>query len=322
MENSRILVMLAAAIIFLGSISSPSVQPSTLASIVPKSAVVVPTGVLDISSFPAGATVWYENGIRKVRAGTTPLKIGLTPGSYRISATLGGYGDYSKDVKVLEDVTENILINFPSLPLPSPSPTPTPTPRPRISLEYACEYALMHDRVKCRLDLPEAERALKVPYVPEDCRRDDNESARACLATYDLLNPCHKEADAKAKDACARGKLGLGGNMHVEKQKCDALPPGNSKVECDAGLRRKLYALVIFRIDDLGRKAEMLRVMGVNENLTIDFISRIEEGKKEFADAGGLERRKKAIWDVKRIWGDYRRDAVAQLDAIAKTKKN
>ncbi|MFH1750845.1 MAG: PEGA domain-containing protein [Candidatus Micrarchaeota archaeon] len=281
----------------------------------PPAPTVIATGILDISSYPAGATVWYDNSLRRVRAGFTPLKIGMKPGVYKITVNATGYPEYSNYYEVRDGSSEFVFVDFPAMPLPTAIILPSPTHMP-LTTEWECEYPEHWERIKCRINLPDGRKQEKLPYIPEECRESENSTQSDCISTYNKLNACNAASNFVSREECAHKVLGIG-NISGEKLKCNKMKEGNEKLACYQDLRRRTYALIKFRINSLSLQAERLSEMGVDEGNVIGLIGQIEEKIAQFNTAGGLENKKQVLWDVKKIWGDFKRDAVESLDAKA-----
>ncbi len=295
--------------------SSPTLMPTSPTA---RSSVIA-TGSVDISSYPANAIVWYETPEKKVRAGQTPFKLGLIPGNYLLTMVAKDYPEYSRMVAFTAGMEGSIFVDFTILPRPSVTPFPRPSPIP-LTADYECEFAGMRDRVSCRISFFEKTLTGKIPYLPEECRNLGNSSRGKCVSNYAQLRVCSVASSAIARDDCQRRLLKIG-NIDAEKLKCDRKKVEGERLACNDDLRVRVHLLVKSRLYDLEENAIRLMRLGASEDLTIDFLSSLEGKIAEFNSAGGLEQRKKVIWDVISLWGEYRRDAKAQLDDLALRKK-
>ncbi|MEM4255108.1 MAG: hypothetical protein QXR53_02145 [Candidatus Norongarragalinales archaeon] len=169
------------------------------------------------------------------------------------------------------------------------------TPSPTVTATPLCEQTTLKERVKCRLSI-EAEDAL--PYTPEACRALAGGEKIACVAKYNLIQPCRKlEGDEERVD-CVKQKLQL---RAISEEKTPSCLKNRA---CMDRLKQKVFDVVEFRIYNLEERAEAYRAS--NEGLVIDFIAQMEDKKQEFKNALSIEAKKDVVRSIGRIWAEFR----------------
>ncbi len=167
--------------------------------------------------------------------------------------------------------------------------TPSPTVAP------LCEQTALRERVKCRLSV-KAEDTL--PYVPEACRTLASGNKAACVAKYNLIQPCRRLDSDENRVACVKQKL----QLHTISE--EKTPACLQNAACRERLKGKVFDVVEFRIYNIEERAEAYRE--TNENAVVDFIAQMEMKKQEFKNAQSIGEKKDVIRSIGRIWGEFR----------------
>jgi hypothetical protein len=216
----------------------------------------------------------------------------------------------------------------PATPVPTPTPTPlivtpeplpegfalvtatpSPTPGPR-----SCDAPSdIRERIRCRVRLPETHEARSLPYTPEECRRVGGAPRQQCLANYDATAFCFTHPADSAREACARGALGLRPLAEMLEE-CRARTLA-ARDDCLQGLRTRWFWVIKFRIYNLEYKAQELIERGVSEDLAVDFIALLEQKKIDFTENLDFEPKKRVLREVAQAWAEFRSQAIAQIRA-------
>ncbi|MFH1257394.1 MAG: PEGA domain-containing protein [Candidatus Micrarchaeota archaeon] len=298
MGMKKAVVLVMALVLLVSGANDTPVAPQVNATM----------GHLDISSIPAGADISYLRDGNGTRAGKTPANIEIDEGYVEIVLKKQGYKEYRKLIYIYGGMTQDVVAELEMMPSPTPIVSlPAPTP-----VDYSCNYTSMRDRVKCRLMLTDEEKARGLPPIPEECRIKEGIEFGECVSNYAKLKICLSMGTDSEREMCARGYLGLKEKAADGKADCNRFGE-SERTGCASELRKRTHALIVFRLNVLGEKAEKLVKFGVNMDRAGEFIYNLELKKLEFGQARNLERRKQVIWEVKKLWGDFKRDAVAQL---------
>jgi hypothetical protein len=270
----------------------------------------IPNGFIDISSIPTGLDVIYLKEGRRINAGKTPIKLEFPAGLITIIVTRDGYEAYSKDVLVEAGKVVDFVAQLKTIPTVAPTATLAPVPT---AIDYTCSYADAKDRIKCRLGLPNNAQAKSTLIIPEECRGIMNNASQVnCTTLYQKLAPCLNLRDDEQREKCARTELKID-EAAIQKALCDKKKTETGKKDCNLDLRDKTYSLIKFRLSILEEKARLFHSRGINGALVVDFIAHLEKKKQDFNAAKNVEAKKTVIWEVKKLWGDFKRDAVREL---------
>ncbi len=264
-------------------------------------------GVLDISSVPTGARIWYTLN-ENTFIGETPLRIRTNPGRFEFRVKLEGYDEEYREVEVRAGETLNFVIAMNVSITPSPG-VPSPAP---VSHEYTCDYKELADGVRCRLNLPEYVQK-EVTYLPITCKAKEGIEREACISTYRKMDSCTR-LRGEERDSCAYEKLELG-DIGTELELCNK-KSSNNRLVCISELRGKAYEMVKFRLMKLEFQAIKMMELGVGEELTVKFISNMDQKLVDFDKASNYEQRKRVLIDAKGKWGEYKHNAVSELQAL------
>lgn len=173
--------------------------------------------------------------------------------------------------------------------------------------ELQCDQATMRERIICRLGLsPDGiARENEIKYLPELCRAQVEGAAReSCIRLYKDFEPCWGAPTYDERVACAKGALGLQANIREQMIVCLEQEEPQATV-CADELRQKVYDLVLFRFDDLSKRAEGLIDRSVPVDVAADLIVSIEEKKIAFKAATTKEVRRQSVLDVRAAWLDF-----------------
>lgn len=165
----------------------------------------------------------------------------------------------------------------------------------------------LRERVACRMKLEPAgmARENEIRYLPELCRAQADDAAKAaCITLYRSFAPCWSTPAGPERTACAKGVLGLAGDLKAAVVECKNQDEP-AKTECLAAIRAKVYDLTLFRIYDLEERAEELREQGVPESAIVDLSVAVEEKKIAFKKAATKEGRKAAVLEVRAAWQKF-----------------
>jgi len=179
------------------------------------------------------------------------------------------------------------------------------TDRPCPTLQ--CDQPEMRERIACRLKLEPAglAREDQIRYLPELCRSmADQADKDACIALHRSFEPCGEKPLFDDRIACAKGVLGLEGDLKEKVITCKEMDEP-AKGTCLAELRKKVYDLVSFRMHDLRERAEGLQNAGAPFDAVVDLAVAVEEGKIAFNNATTHDARVTAVKAVRDDWQTF-----------------
>lgn len=271
---------------------------------------------IDISSVPPGADIFYEINGRVERPGITPRVIRVQAGDIDVLLAEKGYLNYTKSFRLKEGDNASIVAILELV----PSPTPVNTSPTYVPIDYACNKKTLPSRIECILGLPDNEYAAKIYHEPEECRLlKVNKSKMECQEKYRKFAICDKERLIFDMEKCAQKILGME-SVEIEYAKCEKKKV--NKTECFESLRLKTYELIKYRIGTLEAQAIRLKNRGVLLSTIVETVVGLEEQRLLFDKAPNLEKRKQVIWEIQRIWGEFRKDSIVQVkDYYARMSK-
>lgn len=179
------------------------------------------------------------------------------------------------------------------------------TDRPCPTLQ--CDQPVMADRISCRLNLEPAgiTREDEIRYLPELCRSmTDKAEQDACIVLSRSLETCRTKPLFDDRIACAKGVLGLEGDLKEKVIACKEMDEP-AKGVCLDDLRKKVYDLVQFRLGDLEDRATGLRNAGAPFGAVIDLSVAVEENKIALSNATTADGRVTAVKAVRAAWQTF-----------------
>lgn len=161
----------------------------------------------------------------------------------------------------------------------------------------------LKERVECRLNLEseELEQELELQYLPEECRALSGNQRGLCIARYKSVQTCWKFSIGNKRISCVKREIKLG-DLQEEKSNCNS-KTGEEKSTCIRDLKYKVYNLIKWRFYDLEERAEDFMERGlIDLDSVVEFVSQLEENKKQFNEAISKEERKNTILNVRDEW--------------------
>jgi hypothetical protein len=178
----------------------------------------------------------------------------------------------------------------------------SPPAAPEPSRTFACfDHSTIEERVKCRLNLDEGERAyeLKVQFLPEECRALFGAQRDECIKVYDNVQRCWMFPEGASRVGCVRDSLDFT-SIASESTNCES---ATNKTECIDRLKKNVFSLIKFRIYDLEERAEELH--REYPYLVAKFVTDLEKKKQEFNDAATIAGKRQVILGVRELWKNF-----------------
>jgi hypothetical protein len=187
----------------------------------------------------------------------------------------------------------------------------------------------LRGRVACRLELPKDEQKEGLYYLPEECRNLSGEERGACLARYDVIQPCRFEKGDEARFACVRKSIGMNTSAREQVDECRRQVRGNESQNeegrttsgndgsnglgaCVSEVRAQVFEEAKFRIYNLEEKAGRLASYGVSNATISEFVTQLEEYKAKFVAANGAAAKKEVLREVAAAWKEFVQKARAE----------
>lgn len=159
------------------------------------------------------------------------------------------------------------------------------------------ELEKLQDRVRCRAK----SNILDTDDTPEDCRVVNATQKIKCKSLHTLVARCVQETTAQQKFACARQQFILQ-DIPGEKAQC-ATKEGSERDGCAIDLVNRVDAMVIFRFEELARKAkQFLQKDAITENQLVDFMTTLDLKKMAYAKAKNTTEKTVIVNEVRELW--------------------
>ena len=156
-------------------------------------------------------------------------------------------------------------------------------------------------RIECRLGLSEndLQKELEIAYLPEECRNGKSQDKEDCVLIYSKSQKCWKLPIGEGRNNCVKEVLGIK-DLKEEKNAC------GTNNGCLAGLKKKAFYMIKFKIYDLEERTEDLMDKGIIiKEQASEVIAKLEDEKTKFNNARTKEDKKKVILEVKKLWTDF-----------------
>lgn len=199
----------------------------------------------------------------------------------------------------------------------------------------------LRERVACRIDLPREEQEEGLYYMPEECRRLQEDERAACLDKYDRIQPCRFLKGDDARFTCVREKINFTRSARDEVEACkrqvrmDAQGEGEAELNasegtettarinasnpgigrCVAEVRSKAMDEARFRLYNLQEKAERLLSYNVSRETVVEFVAAIDELKVRLDAAATASEKKEVLREAAQAWEAFVKKARAEAVA-------
>ena len=164
------------------------------------------------------------------------------------------------------------------------------------------EMDTTRQRVLCRLGLSSKDLSagLNLAYEPEDCRAIyDSVKRDECIKQYSDMQQCWEYDTGSSRTRCIKDRLNV---LDVSK----SVSVCKTDVTCIALVRKNVYALIKFQIDELENRAkEMNNQDLITKSQAADVMSFLEQQKLAIDNAKSKQDRIKAVESAKQQWIEF-----------------
>ena len=180
------------------------------------------------------------------------------------------------------------------------------------------EYLRLSDRVRCRAKLTPEElaRQEQVQYLPEECRAIPvMENRAACIQRYRDVHGCRNLVSAGSRIFCAARVLNYPSAVSLEITACQKITFKSEQAECVLAVRQRIYAMIIFRMAELGVRANELKLSGAPAEQISAFLIAQEQAVVNFSQAETKEHRRAAILGLRSSWQTFVKTVAPRLQS-------